>query len=66
MNMELCEALENAIDEYNEYATEDSRLYWWDVLNGINDMTNDDEVIRVIIGIEKRTEKLQMKEAAGY
>lgn len=66
MNMELCEALENAIDEYNEYVTEDSRLYWWDVLNGITDMTDDDEVIRIIIGIEKQTEKLQMKTAAGY
>lgn len=66
MNMELCEALENAIDEYNELVNENSRLYWWDVLNEINNMTDDDEVIRVIIGIEKETEKLQMKQAAGY
>lgn len=65
MNKELEIALDEAIDNYNEEVNEDQHLWWWDVLNEIRDLSDDDEVIRVIIGIEKATEKLQMKRAAG-
>lgn len=65
MNKELENALDEAIDNYNEEVNEDQHLWWWDVLNEIKDLSDDDEVIRVIIGIEKATEKLQMKRAAG-
>lgn len=65
MNKELEILLDEAIDNYNEEVSEDQHLWWWDVLNEIRDLSDDDEVIRVIIGIEKATEKLQMKRAAG-
>lgn len=65
MNKELEILLDEAIDSYNEEVSEDQHLWWWDVLNEIRDLSDDDEVIRVIIGIEKATEKLQMKRAAG-
>lgn len=65
MNKELEILLDEAIDSYNEEVNEDQHLWWWDVLNEIRDLSDDDEVIRVIIGIEKATEKLQMKRAAG-
>lgn len=65
MNKELEILLDEAIDNYNEEVNEDQHLWWWDVLNEIRDLSDDDEVIRVIIGIEKATEKLQMKRAAG-
>jgi hypothetical protein len=65
MNKELENALDEAIDNYNEEVNEDQHLWWWDVLNEIRDLSDDDEVIRVIIGIEKATEKLQIKRAAG-
>lgn len=65
MNKELEILLDEAIDNYNEEVNEDQHLWWWDVLNEIRDLSDDDEVLRVIIGIEKATEKLQMKRAAG-
>lgn len=65
MNKELEILLDEAIDNYNEEVSEDQHLWWWDVLNEIKDLSDDDEVIRVIISIEKETEKLQMKRAAG-
>ena len=65
MNKELEILLDEAIDNYNEEVNEDQHLWWWDVLNEIRDLSDDDEVMRVIIGIEKATEKLQMKRAAG-
>lgn len=66
MNKELEVLLDDAIDNYNEMVSEDERLWWWDVLNSINDLSNDEDVIRTIIGIEKATEKLQRKSAAGF
>lgn len=66
MNMELCKALEEVIEQYNEHAGEYEQLYWWDVLNNIVDITDDEEVINVIIGIEKAAEALMQKHAAGY
>lgn len=65
MNKELEILLDEAIDNYNEEVNEDQHLWWWDVLNEIHDLSDDDEVMRVIIAIEKETEKLQMKRAAG-
>jgi hypothetical protein len=65
MNKELEVLLDEAIDAYNEEVSEDQHLWWLDVLNEIRDASDDDEVIRVIIGIEKATEKLQMRRAAG-
>lgn len=65
MNKELEILLDEAIDSYNEEVNEEQHLWWWDVLNEIKDLSDDDEVMRVIIGIEKETEKLQMKRAAG-
>ena len=66
MNKELEVLLDEAIDNYNELVSEADHLWWWDVLNSINDLSNDEDVIRTIIGIEKLTEKLQRKHAAGY
>lgn len=66
MNKELEIALDEAIDAYNELVSEDEHLWWWDVLNEIKDLTDDEEVIRVIIRIERETEKLAKKELAGY
>lgn len=65
MNKELGIALNEVIDEYNEYVNEEQHLWWWDVLNEMRDLSDDDEVIRVIIAIERATEKLKRKEAAG-
>ena len=65
MNSTLAKLLSEAIDNYNDYADEYEQLYWWDILNELTDMTDDEEVIRVIIGIEKTTERLIIKEAAG-
>lgn len=65
MNKELEIALDEVIDAYNEEVSEDQHLWWWDVLNEIKDLTDDEEVIRVIIRIERETEKLQSRRAAG-
>lgn len=66
MNMELCRALNEAVEIHNDYADEHNQIYWWDVLNEITDMTDEDEVTRIIIRIERETEMLMRKEAAGY
>ncbi len=65
MNTELEIALDEAIDAYNEEVNEDARLWWWDVLNELHDLSDDEEVIRMIIRIERETEKLQSRRAAG-
>lgn len=65
MNMKLAQELEYVIDRYNDEVEEENYLYWWDVINEMHDMTDDEEVIRVIISIERETERLQMKRAAG-
>ena len=59
MNNELTILLDNAIDNYNEQVDEDNRLYWWDILNEMNNLTDDKEVLRVIRTIENETAKLQ-------
>ena len=58
MNIELSHELEEAIDNYNETVCEDERIYWWDVLNEINDLTDDEEVLQVIQEIENRTSRM--------
>lgn len=65
MNPELAIALEDAIDNYNEEVCEHCYLYWWDVINNIWDLTDDEAVIRVIMAIERETEKLSTRRAAG-
>ena len=57
MNMELAHELEEAIDIYNDGVDEDERIYWWDILKEMNDLTDDAEVIRVIEMIKAETEK---------
>ena len=57
MNTELSHELEEAIDIYNDGVDEDDRIYWWDVLNEMNDLTDDAEVLRVIEMIKAETEK---------
>ncbi len=59
MNNELSILLEDAIDNYNEQVCEDDRLYWWDILNEISDLTDDEEVLRVIMAIDNETVKLK-------
>lgn len=66
MNKELEVLLDEAIDNYNEQVSEDQHLWWWDVLNSMKDLTDDEEVIRTIMAIENATEKLQRKSAAGF
>ena len=66
MNLTLAQALEDAIDNYNEEVNEDGRIYWWDILNEMHDLTDDDEVLRVIMAIERETEKMTGRRAAGY
>lgn len=65
MNKELEAVLNDAIDAYNEEVMEAEYIWWWDVINNIKDLTDDDEVIRIIIAIERMTEKLQGRRAAG-
>jgi hypothetical protein len=57
MNTEISHELEEAIDIYNDGVDEDERIYWWDVLNEMNDLTDDAEVIRVIELIKAEAEK---------
>lgn len=65
MNLALAQELEYAIDRYNDEVEEDQYIYWWDIINEMRDMTDDEEVIRTIIAIDRETEKLQLKKAAG-
>ncbi len=57
MNNELSILLDDAIDNYNEQVDEDNRLYWWDILNEINDLTDDEEILQIITTIENETVK---------
>ena len=66
MNLTLAQELELVIDRYNDEVEEDSYIYWWDIINEMRDMTDDEEVIRTIIAIERETERLQGRIAAGY
>ena len=66
MNRTLAEELELVIDRYNDEVEEDNYIYWWDIINEMRDMTDDEEVIRTIIAIERETERLQGRIAAGY
>lgn len=66
MEKELCRLLNEAIETYNDYADEHEQLYWWDILNEIADMTDEDEVMRIILRIERAAEGLMAKEAAGF
>lgn len=65
MNKELCRLLNEAVENHNDYADDDNFLYWWDVLNEIEDMTDDAEVMELISSIQTETEKLIKMEAAG-
>ena len=64
MNLTLAEELELAIDLYNDEVDEDDYIYWWDVLNEMNDLTDDEEVWRVIMTIEEETRKIIFKKTA--
>ena len=66
MNMDLAQELEYAIDRYNDEVEEDQYIYWWDIINEMRDMTDDEEVIRTIIAIDRATERMQGANAAGY
>ena len=67
MNKELAALLQDAIDNYNEEVLEeDLYLYWWDILNEIRDLTNDDEVLAIIIDIERETDRLASIRCSGY
>lgn len=63
MNNELCRLLNEAVENHNDYAEESNFLYWWDVLNEIEDMTDDSEVMDMIARIDRETERLKRKEA---
>lgn len=57
MNLELAHELEEAIDIYNDGVDEENHIFWWDILNEMNDLTDDEEVIRVIEMIKAEAEK---------
>lgn len=63
MNNELCRLLNEAVENHNDYAEESNFLYWWDVLNEIEDMTDDAEVMDMIARIDRETERMKRKEA---
>ena len=63
MNNELCRLLNEAVENHNDYADDDNFLYWWDVLNEIEDMTDDAEVMDMIARIDRETERMKRKEA---
>lgn len=63
MNNELCRLLNEAVENHNDYAEESNFLYWWDVLNEIEDMTDDEEVMDLIARIDRETERMKRKEA---
>lgn len=67
MNKELAALLQDAIDNYNEEVLEeDLYLYWWDILNEIRDLTDDEEVLAIIIDIERETDRLSTIRCSGY
>jgi hypothetical protein len=55
--------LNEAVENHNDYADDDNFLYWWDVLNEIEDMTDDAEVMDLIARIDRETERMKRKEA---
>ena len=63
MNSELCRLLNEAVENHNDYADDSNFLYWWDVLNEIEDMTDDEEVMDLIARIDRETERMKRKEA---
>lgn len=63
MNNELCRLLNEAVENHNDYADDENFLYWWDVLNEIEDMTDDVEVMDMIARIDRETERMKRKEA---
>lgn len=63
MNNELCRLLNEAVENHNDYADDSNFLYWWDVLNEIEDMTDDAEVMDLIARIDRETERMKRKEA---
>ena len=63
MNNELCRLLNEAVENHNDYADDANFLYWWDVLNEIEDMTDDAEVMDLIATIDRETERMKRKEA---
>lgn len=63
MNNELCRLLNEAVENHNDYADDSNFLYWWDVLNEIEDMTDDEEVMELIARIDRETERMKRKEA---
>ena len=65
MNKELCRLLNEAVENHNDYADESSFLYWWDVLNEIEDMTDDEAVMELIARIENNTERMMIEEAGA-
>lgn len=64
MNENLAVLLEDAIDNYNDMVSEDDYLFWWDVINEMDDMTDDEEVTEIIAQIESETKRLKEKEAS--
>jgi hypothetical protein len=63
MNNELCRLLNEAVENHNDYVDDSNFLYWWDVLNEIEDMTDDAEVMDLIARIDRETERMKRKEA---
>lgn len=57
MNLELAHELEEAIDIYNDGVEEENHIFWWDILNEMNDLTDDAEVMRVIEMIKTEAKK---------
>lgn len=66
MNMELARALNEAIDLYNEEVEPNEYIYWWDVINEIRDISDDEEVFDLIVAIERQADKLKAIRKAGY
>ena len=55
--------MNEAVENHNDYADDSNFLYWWDVLNEIEDMTDDEEVMDLIARIDRETERMKRKEA---
>ena len=61
MNTKLVRELEYAIDIYNDGVDEDDYIYWWDILNEMNDLTDDAEVSKVIAEIKREAERIMAR-----
>lgn len=66
MNMELARALNEAIDSYNDEVEPNEYIYWWDVINELRDISDDEEVFDLIVAIERQADKLKATRKAGY